>query len=46
MHVAKWGNSLAVRLPKALVDRLGVRAASGSVLDHLRVYGADQIRLR
>ena len=20
MHVAKWGNSLAVRLPKALVD--------------------------
>ena len=30
----------------ALVDRLGVRAASGSALDHLRVYGADQIRLR
>jgi antitoxin MazE len=22
MHVAKWGNSLAVRLPKALVDEL------------------------
>jgi antitoxin MazE len=22
MHVAKWGNSLAVRLPKALVDAL------------------------
>jgi predicted butyrate kinase (DUF1464 family) len=30
----------------ALVDRLGVRAASGSALDHLRIYGADRIRLR
>ena len=30
----------------ALVDRLGVRDASGSVLDHLRVHGADEIRLR
>ena len=30
----------------ALVDRLGVRDASGSVLDHLRVDGADSIRLR
>jgi predicted butyrate kinase (DUF1464 family) len=30
----------------ALVDRLGVRGASGSALDHLRVYGADRIRLR
>lgn len=25
MQVAKWGNSLAVRLPKALVDRLGLK---------------------
>jgi antitoxin MazE len=24
MQVAKWGNSLAVRLPKALVDELGL----------------------
>lgn len=24
MLVSKWGNSLAVRLPKALVDRLGL----------------------
>jgi antitoxin MazE len=23
MHVAKWGNSLAVRLPKTLVEELG-----------------------
>ena len=30
----------------ALVDCLGVRDASGSVLDHLRVEGADRIRLR
>lgn len=26
MHVAKWGNSLAVRLPKALVQSLGLKA--------------------
>jgi predicted butyrate kinase (DUF1464 family) len=30
----------------ALVDRLGVADATGSALDHLRVHGADQIRLR
>jgi predicted butyrate kinase (DUF1464 family) len=30
----------------ALVERLGVRAASGSALDHLRVHGSDRIRLR
>jgi predicted butyrate kinase (DUF1464 family) len=30
----------------ALVERLGVRDASGSALDHLRVHGADSIRLR
>ncbi len=37
MHVAKWGNSLAVRLPKALVDRLGL--SPGDVLD---VVAADK----
>jgi antitoxin MazE len=26
MQVAKWGNSLAVRLPKQLVERLGLKA--------------------
>ena len=26
MKVAKWGNSLAVRLPKAMVEALGLRA--------------------
>lgn len=25
MHVAKWGNSLAVRLPKALVELMGLK---------------------
>ena len=25
MKVAKWGNSLAVRLPKALVENLGLK---------------------
>jgi antitoxin component of MazEF toxin-antitoxin module len=25
MQVAKWGNSLAVRLPKKLVDELGLK---------------------
>lgn len=25
MQVAKWGNSLAIRLPKALVDALGLK---------------------
>ena len=29
-----------------LVERLGIRDASGSALDHLRVHGADRIRLR
>jgi predicted butyrate kinase (DUF1464 family) len=30
----------------ALVERLGVADASGSALDHLRVHGAERIRLR
>jgi predicted butyrate kinase (DUF1464 family) len=30
----------------ALVDRLGVREAGGSALDHLRVHGAEHVRLR
>ena len=27
MRVAKWGNSLAIRLPAAVVDVLGLRKA-------------------
>jgi predicted butyrate kinase (DUF1464 family) len=30
----------------ALVERLGIADASGSVLDHLRVHGAERVRLR
>ena len=26
MQIAKWGNSLAVRLPKKLVDEMGLKA--------------------
>ncbi len=26
MQISKWGNSLAVRLPKALTDELGLKA--------------------
>jgi antitoxin MazE len=31
MQISKWGNSLAVRLPKALVDELGLK--EGDELD-------------
>ena len=31
MQVSKWGNSLAVRLPKALVEKLGI--AEGDDVD-------------
>ena len=37
MRVSKWGTSLAVRLPKALVEELGL--ASG---DELNVVGASK----
>jgi antitoxin MazE len=37
MQVSKWGNSLAVRLPKALVEELGL--APG---DELNVVGASR----
>jgi antitoxin MazE len=51
MLVSKWGNSLAVRLPKALVDQLGLKegdelsvvAASDRVLE---VETQDQRRRR
>ena len=40
MHVSKWGNSLAVRLPKALVDRLGLKPG-----DEIEIVAADRRRL-
>jgi antitoxin MazE len=36
MQVSKWGNSLAVRLPKALVEKLGLKEG-----DELEVVAAD-----
>jgi antitoxin MazE len=36
MQVSKWGNSLAVRLPKALVDQLGLKEG-----DELNVVAAS-----
>jgi antitoxin MazE len=51
MQVSKWGNSLAVRLPKKLVDELGLKegdelnvvAASGKTVE---VESAEQARQR
>jgi antitoxin MazE len=40
MRVARWGNSLAVRLPKALVDELSLVAG-----DELEVVDATRERL-
>jgi antitoxin MazE len=40
MRVAKWGNSLAVRLPKALVDRLGLKPG-----DEIEVRAAETTRI-
>ena len=40
MHVSKWGNSLAVRLPKALVEQLGLRPG-----DELEVVSATPKRI-
>jgi antitoxin MazE len=40
MQVARWGNSLAVRLPKALVDDLGLKVG-----DDLEVCHASKARL-
>jgi antitoxin MazE len=37
MQVSKWGNSLAVRLPKALVDELGLKEG-----DELNVVAAKK----
>lgn len=37
MQVAKWGNSLAVRLPASIVDALGLREG-----DDIEFYVADE----
>lgn len=45
MHVAKWGNSLAVRLPKALVEKLRLKAGDQVELSPLpgRKIGVEKI---
>ncbi len=40
MQVAKWGNSLAIRLPAAVVDALGLKAG-----DEIEIHVADSRRL-
>ena len=40
MQVARWGNSLAVRLPKKLVDALGLKAG-----DELDIVAATNRRI-
>ena len=40
MRVAKWGNSLAIRLPKDLVDALSLKAG-----DDLEIVDATRQRL-
>lgn len=42
MHVAKWGNSLAVRLPAELVRELGLK--EGDQIDLVKDIG--QVRVR
>jgi antitoxin MazE len=41
MQVSKWGNSLAVRLPAALVERLGLQEG-----DEIEIEVADPHRFR
>jgi antitoxin MazE len=40
MHVARWGNSLAVRLPRALVERLGLKPG-----DEIEIVAAESGRI-
>lgn len=40
MQIGRWGNSLAVRLPKALVDRLGLK--EGDEIDLSNVEASSQ----
>lgn len=42
MQIAKWGNSLAVRLPKELVRELGLQ--EGDQIDLVKDDGAVKVR--
>ena len=40
MRISKWGNSLAVRLPKSLVENLGLKSG-----DELEIVSAKPTRI-
>ena len=46
MQIGRWGNSLAVRLPKALVDRLGLREGDEIDLSALESAGEQAVSKR
>lgn len=50
MQIGRWGNSLAVRLPRALVDRFGLKEGdeidSKSVESALESASAEDVRRR
>ena len=46
MQIGRWGNSLAVRLPKALVEQLGLREGDEIDLSGLEVAAEEAVRKR
>jgi antitoxin MazE len=46
MQIGRWGNSLAVRLPKALVERLGLREGDEVDLSGIEKSAGDAVRKR
>lgn len=42
MHIAKWGNSLAVRLPKKLVEDLGLKEGDEVTIN---AAGSDRLEI-
>jgi len=50
MQIGKWGNSLAVRLPKELVDRFGLREGgeidSNAIETALEAERTEEVRRR
>jgi antitoxin MazE len=50
MHVGKWGNSLAVRLPREIVEKFGIREGDAidtlGIISDLEAERAEQIQAR
>ncbi len=44
MKVSKWGNSLAIRLPAELVEKLGIK--EGDEIDHQSGFSESSVTLR